>query len=998
MIIFKKKSKYFCMRAIVCLMVISSWGWIVSSGRPVLAKESVSSMENKLSLPAPGSVLSMSPSYQPTTLKGITIYSENPFRLDFVIDSGDARLSKEILPEEITKLIKYFMAALTIPEDQMWVNLSPYEKDRIIPEVFGQTAMGRDLLSQDYLLKQLTASLMSPKEETGKAYWEKVNTKTYETLGNSEVPVDTFNKVWIVPDQAHIYEHVQGVFIIQSRLKVLLEEDYLAMQEYKSQTNGEEDLKEGERQKLNQDSSQMMREIILPVIEKEVNEGQTFAPLRQIYHAMILAAWFKGTLRNNILTQVYADQEKVNGIDIDPAINKEIYEQYLEAYRTGVFDFIKEEYDPVLKETVPKKYVSGGVWLKKTNKNMTRVAPIPLKMEISRIGDKGLNATFQFRGIRNFIAETDDLTLVPPLQDTSKGVELRSVKIEDIYEALIKEDREIIKGKRRGVGMNNDDKMMLGGKSPEKFPENLKNISTREILRSLYARTQAAIYDNPNANTQGEVSLLVVELGQREESLDVILKSFEDGLAEEFSQILWAPLTSFILRLVVANRDNRALLLKADQVAQNIDKLEDVFGIAKVISKNIIGKMLRLLPETGETQVSFNPIRESLPFQLPEGLKEEDLMPPRLYGSELFKTNLRIGHQIRVIPWNAFEGILPERSRQILEILIEKDMFFKKPEGAGFIYKMALAFVTSDHPNATYRGPDFSDEHYKASNLGLEGKEIQVKGEKVILTAEDEAKVFEQLVWIDRLNDTVYFGNFYGLEVSSVPALIETLNMMSWADPSQVLEALVAWGEESLSELLKVLRNPEDQRIPYIQEALFGLAKKYDLSNHHDEAMAYLKARVQVNDRMDPDQENAEALKQYYIKRGLKLLEAFRRPQPEDKEFLLSLTKKYPWAQREVERLLAQRSRGEDNLMLGAADRENKDIGGIDMDPWKLKMHRDGSSPVIQMPLMPPGGQNIQFEGFQPILINISPITNLPQLLGLTEKSPPHVRGNTNDF
>jgi hypothetical protein len=47
-----------------------------------------------------------------------------------------------------TKLIKYFLASLTIPEKDLWVNLSPYEKDRIIPQSFGLTEMGRDLLSR----------------------------------------------------------------------------------------------------------------------------------------------------------------------------------------------------------------------------------------------------------------------------------------------------------------------------------------------------------------------------------------------------------------------------------------------------------------------------------------------------------------------------------------------------------------------------------------------------------------------------------------------------------------------------------------------------------------------------------------------------------------------------------------------------------------------------------------------------------------------------------
>ncbi len=66
------------------------------------------------------------------------------------------------------------MTSLTVPEGDLWVNLSPYEPDRIVPQALGQTEMGRDLLAQDYLLKQITASLMNPEGESGKKFWERI--------------------------------------------------------------------------------------------------------------------------------------------------------------------------------------------------------------------------------------------------------------------------------------------------------------------------------------------------------------------------------------------------------------------------------------------------------------------------------------------------------------------------------------------------------------------------------------------------------------------------------------------------------------------------------------------------------------------------------------------------------------------------------------------------------------------------------------------------------
>ena len=91
--------------------------------------------------------------------RGITVHPENPLMFDFIVDGGESNLEGEELKTEADKLIKYFLASLTVPEEELWVNLSPYESDRIIPESFGLTEMGRDLLAQDYMLKQLTASL-----------------------------------------------------------------------------------------------------------------------------------------------------------------------------------------------------------------------------------------------------------------------------------------------------------------------------------------------------------------------------------------------------------------------------------------------------------------------------------------------------------------------------------------------------------------------------------------------------------------------------------------------------------------------------------------------------------------------------------------------------------------------------------------------------------------------------------------------------------------------
>ncbi|MBF0569266.1 MAG: hypothetical protein HQL18_00620 [Candidatus Omnitrophica bacterium] len=316
-----------------------------------------------IDLPRPSQMVLPSEAFVPVLVRAIAVHPDQPFVFDFIIDSGNTKASQEEIKQETEKMAKYFLAALTIPEKDLWVNLSPYENDRIVPEAFGQTGMGRDLLAQDYILKQLTASLVYPEKELGKEFWARVYGRAQKELGTSELPANTFNKVWIMPDKAVVYE-VNGTTAVvgESHLKVMMEEDYLALQKNLNNSTIESDqISDDQVKESSHVASSAMRDIVLPEIEKEVNIGKNFALLRQIYQAMILATWYKKALRESLLSQVYSDQNKVQGVDIaDKAEKDKIYERYIDAYKQGVFNYIKEETDPVSQEVTPRKYFSGG--------------------------------------------------------------------------------------------------------------------------------------------------------------------------------------------------------------------------------------------------------------------------------------------------------------------------------------------------------------------------------------------------------------------------------------------------------------------------------------------------------------------------------------------------------------------------------------------------------------------------------------------------------------
>ncbi len=384
---------------VILSLVVFISGFLSSLPENSWAKHS---SDLSINLPPAGTMVTLSPQYEPITIKGLTVVKNDPFRFDFIMTTGDDnKLQGEALKLEGEKLIRYFLASLAVPEQDLWVNLSPYEGSRVVPPALGDTELGRDMLAQDYILKQLTASLIYPEKELGKKFWDKVYAQMQAQYGKTvNIPVNTFNKVWIMADQAEVFEKDQTVMVTKSRLKVMLEEDYLAATRHEASgpawaasvssshhpsPGGVANLKstfplvlrskqsvtfgntryEGAAQSPDAgktDTQEVIRQIILPEIEKEVNEGKNFASLRQIFNAIILAKWFKENLRDSIISQIYGDKSKVKGIEVqDKEIAQKIYEQYVRAYKKGVFNYIKVEKGDERLSSVPRKYFSGGV-------------------------------------------------------------------------------------------------------------------------------------------------------------------------------------------------------------------------------------------------------------------------------------------------------------------------------------------------------------------------------------------------------------------------------------------------------------------------------------------------------------------------------------------------------------------------------------------------------------------------------------------------------------
>lgn len=292
------------------------------------------SFAKSMGLPAPTEVIHASGEFSLPMLKGMKLDPNDPLNIEFLVDCAD---KKDISQEESQRLINYFLAALTMPKDDLWVNLSPYEKDRIISDELAFTDMGRDLLAQDYLLKQLSSSLTHPKTLLGENYWNQYNKSIHVE--------DTFNKVWITPDRMEVNEQAGLVLVSKASLKVQTEKDYLATKINKSVPDREP-------------STSDAYATIVAELTNEVNEGKHFAKLRQIYYSTILAQWFKQKFMNTFYKQ-YIDQKIVSGIDTESVeIREKIWSLYCQSFNKGTYNVSRK-----LGENKRQQFSSGGVVL-----------------------------------------------------------------------------------------------------------------------------------------------------------------------------------------------------------------------------------------------------------------------------------------------------------------------------------------------------------------------------------------------------------------------------------------------------------------------------------------------------------------------------------------------------------------------------------------------------------------------------------------------------------
>jgi len=291
--------------------------------------------------------------FRPVHIRFFSFDSQND-NIKVMLDKGDIKeLKGKQLDAATQELLNYFLVGINLPSDKFWVNLRPDSEDNIIDDYLARTDVGKIMLETDLQLKKDTAQFTSPETPEGREYWNRLYKKAEELYGYQEVTIPTLTRPWIVPNEIIVRQTNDSAYIYKATLKVMLEQDFI-------KDSATYSFKDSRAKALNEYSSQLIRELIIPKLTQEVNLSKRYASLRQVYYSIILSRWFKSHFTGQ--EGKYAsriDRKDLTGLTSAAAWSKSTY---FNAYKKS---FAQGEYN--IKETVRtptgqviRSYFSGG--------------------------------------------------------------------------------------------------------------------------------------------------------------------------------------------------------------------------------------------------------------------------------------------------------------------------------------------------------------------------------------------------------------------------------------------------------------------------------------------------------------------------------------------------------------------------------------------------------------------------------------------------------------
>lgn len=303
--------------------------------------------------------------------------------LDFqyVLRATEAKPGDEISDLEEARVLSltWFLIGLSLPDYKFWVNLNPWESDRIIDEDLGRTDVGRIMLEADFQMKKDFCKYQNPGEsDIGEKYWSLLDGKREELVEKcmNMYPgeIDSVHNVlfaaatrhWIVPDTITGYGDGDEFYIADATLSIFSEpvfehSTFEVVNQLGSISEDCSDCLSEATKEYGRYVKELEEEMILPLVVEEVNTNSSYSDLRQVYASLALAQWYKSRYRfGGHLFSDFIDSENLENLESKVTWSpEEIWTEYVKSYEEGEFHCEKEykEGDYI----ITRIYTAGGV-------------------------------------------------------------------------------------------------------------------------------------------------------------------------------------------------------------------------------------------------------------------------------------------------------------------------------------------------------------------------------------------------------------------------------------------------------------------------------------------------------------------------------------------------------------------------------------------------------------------------------------------------------------
>ena len=290
----------------------------------------------------------------------ITTDSSGGINFDLILKAERAEGSKPGINIQNASRIgaAAFMTGLAVNDYKFWVNLNPWEVDRIIDEELGQSEVGRIMLEADLQMKRDFSNYGNPcANETGKALWNLLDKKREdlvqrcmnrfpgEIIEASNIIFKPVQRHWIVPDKAYAYSNGSLIYIINASLAINSEPvtDHSSFQVKNQDINN---LSRDCIEELNRSAQEyaeyynnLEERMIQPYVVADINTDEKYEDLREVYAALALAQLYKSKVTPR--TDIFRDSLDSSSASIlksqTPWQPKDIWDKYVYSFKNGEY-------------------------------------------------------------------------------------------------------------------------------------------------------------------------------------------------------------------------------------------------------------------------------------------------------------------------------------------------------------------------------------------------------------------------------------------------------------------------------------------------------------------------------------------------------------------------------------------------------------------------------------------------------------------------------------